>query len=322
MPVETVWNVAQRSNGYYTSIDCNALTPLLAFVVDLLYKFFYSCAENDNISIVWHIASRGPAVVTELLVFINTFSRLKNNCFWKKTRFAFKFQSFKNYRSKDTELTEQIRTWRNVRGRSVGELEREFSCCVSGAADNRGRQEAVMVTCGEHVISVFEPMMQCERSEHRRRRDGRLTTVSPAHAVLTTAADPRTHLTCMQYTNTHQLCTDQQVCRSERSLYQTTGLSSALKVSFDVTSLILAILFQFYTADCGPGSVAWRAVNFYNLPSPSNLWQNVAWRSDPTAVKGIMYFRLKQRIFIYCLFLSLRNTVFQLKWRQILLNTT
>jgi len=220
--------------------------------------------------------------------------------FLEKTRFAFKFQSFKNYRSKDTELTEQIRTWRNVRGRSVGELEREFSCCVGGAADNRGRQEAVMVTCGEHVISVFEPMMQCERSEHRRWRDGRLTTVSPAHAVLTTAADPRTHLTCMQYINsvlTNKFADQSGLC--------TKLLVLARPWRSRLTSLILAILFQFYTADCGPGSVGWRAVNFYNLPRPSNLWQNVGWRSDPTAIKGIMYFRLKQRIFIYCyLFIS------------------
>jgi len=54
---------------YYTSVDCNLLTPLLRFVLDLLYDLFIQlCSVWQDFD--WHIASRGPSAVAELIVWV------------------------------------------------------------------------------------------------------------------------------------------------------------------------------------------------------------------------------------------------------------
>jgi len=49
---------------YYKSVNCNPLTHLTRFVLHLVYDLLYSWQDYD-----WHIASRGPSAVAELLVF-------------------------------------------------------------------------------------------------------------------------------------------------------------------------------------------------------------------------------------------------------------
>ena len=45
MTVDASW-----PGAYYTSVDCNPLTPLLRFVLDLLYNLLlHSCAADDKI---------------------------------------------------------------------------------------------------------------------------------------------------------------------------------------------------------------------------------------------------------------------------------
>jgi len=52
---------------YYTLVDCNPLTPLLQFVLDLLYNLFLQlCSSWQDYN--WHRSLRGPSVVAELLV--------------------------------------------------------------------------------------------------------------------------------------------------------------------------------------------------------------------------------------------------------------
>ena len=54
---------------YYKSVSCNPLTPLLRFVVDLLYNLFAQLCNSRQDS-DWHGASRGPSAVAELLVYL------------------------------------------------------------------------------------------------------------------------------------------------------------------------------------------------------------------------------------------------------------
>jgi len=50
---------------YYTSVDCNPLTPLLRSVVDLLYILFLQSSSGWQ-DFDWHSASRGPSVSCHL----------------------------------------------------------------------------------------------------------------------------------------------------------------------------------------------------------------------------------------------------------------
>jgi len=52
---------------YYTSVDRNALTPLLRFIVDLLYNLFQDLCSSQH-DFDRHSASRGPSAIAELLV--------------------------------------------------------------------------------------------------------------------------------------------------------------------------------------------------------------------------------------------------------------
>ena len=55
---------------YCTTVYSNRLTPLLRFVVDLLYNFFLQfCGSWQDFD--WHSASRGPSSAAELPVFNN-----------------------------------------------------------------------------------------------------------------------------------------------------------------------------------------------------------------------------------------------------------
>jgi len=58
---------AGRTYVYYTSVDRNTLTPLLRFIVDLLYNLFQDlCSSRHDFD--RHSASRGPSAIAELLV--------------------------------------------------------------------------------------------------------------------------------------------------------------------------------------------------------------------------------------------------------------
>jgi len=50
---------------YYTLVDCNPLIPLLRYVLDLSYKLVLHCYSWQDSD--WHIPSRGPSAVAELL---------------------------------------------------------------------------------------------------------------------------------------------------------------------------------------------------------------------------------------------------------------
>jgi len=50
---------------YYTLVDCNPLNPLLRYVLDLSYKLVLHCYSWQDSD--WHIPSRGPSAVAELL---------------------------------------------------------------------------------------------------------------------------------------------------------------------------------------------------------------------------------------------------------------
>ena len=52
---------------YYTSVDCNPLTPLLRSVVDLLYNLLLQLGSSWQ-DFVWYSASCGPSPVAGILV--------------------------------------------------------------------------------------------------------------------------------------------------------------------------------------------------------------------------------------------------------------
>jgi len=60
---------------YYTLVDCNLLTPLLRFAMDLSYKLFPHCCAAVGKVFHWHMTSRGPSEVAELLVFLVIFGQ-------------------------------------------------------------------------------------------------------------------------------------------------------------------------------------------------------------------------------------------------------
>jgi len=60
---------------YYTLVDCNLLTPLLQFAMDLSYKLFPHCCAAVGKVFHWHMTSRGPSEVAELLVFLVIFGQ-------------------------------------------------------------------------------------------------------------------------------------------------------------------------------------------------------------------------------------------------------
>ena len=57
----------RRGRTHYTSVDRNAVTPLLRFAVRMLCNLFVQlCSRWQHFE--WHSASRGPSVVAEILV--------------------------------------------------------------------------------------------------------------------------------------------------------------------------------------------------------------------------------------------------------------
>ena len=64
----------------YTMVDCNLLTPLLRFFSGLVQVVpTLVCSSWQDFD--WHVASRGPSAVVELLVIIRTANSMRNRVY-------------------------------------------------------------------------------------------------------------------------------------------------------------------------------------------------------------------------------------------------